>query len=84
MDISTPPGTPGHGNGLTSIRRLAGKVARSAETDKWVIQFEVICPDCGDSGGPVDEQTDAVRAVRGPYPDSAAARRAVLAHTGVS
>jgi hypothetical protein len=82
VETATPPGTPGHGRGLTSIRRLAGRVTRSAETDEWVIPFEVICIDCGDTGGPFDEQPPQVQAVRGPYPDSAAARRALDRHTG--
>lgn len=82
MGATTPPGEPGHGQGLTSIRRKPGKVERSPETDEWMIPFEVICPDCGDSGGPFDEQPPHVQAVRGPYPDSEAARRAVNEHTG--
>jgi hypothetical protein len=84
METPAPPGTPGHGSGLTSIRRQAGKVYRSDETDEWVIRFEVVCPDCGDDGGPFDEQPDAVQAVRGPYQDTAEARRAMRRHTGAS
>ncbi len=82
MSTSPPPGEPGHGHGLTSIRRQAGKVFRSDDTDEWVIRFEVICPDCGDDGGPFDDQPDTVQVVRGPYPDFAAARRGVAEHTG--
>jgi hypothetical protein len=58
------------------------KVARSAETDEWVIPFEVICPDCGDSGGPYDDQPPEVQAVRGPYQDAQAAKRAADLHSG--
>lgn len=82
MGTPTPPGEPGHGHGLTSIRRLPGRVYRSDETDKWVIPFEVICPDCGDMGGPFEDQPAEIQAVRGPYLDSDAARRAVERHTG--
>ncbi len=82
--MGAAPGEPGHGSRLTSIRRRSGKVARSGETDEWVIPYEIICPDCGDTGGPADEQPDAVLAVRGPYQDAAAARHAMLQHTGVT
>ena len=82
MSSEAPPGTPGHGGGITSVRRHAGKVHRSDETDEWVIRFEVICPDCGDDGGPFDEQPAPVQQVRGPYPDFVEARRAVARHTG--
>lgn len=82
MGTQTPPGTPGHGQGLTSIRRLAGKVRRSEETDKWVIPFEVVCPECGDSGGPFDEQPPEIQAVRGPYADAVEAGRAAARHAG--
>lgn len=82
--MEAAPGEPGHGSRLTSIRRRSGKVARSDETDEWVIPYEIICPDCGDTGGPAAEQTDAALAVRGPYPDSAAARRAMQQHTGAA
>ena len=82
MSSEAPPGTPGHGGGITSVRRHAGRVHRSAETDEWVIQFEVICPDCGDDGGPFDEQPAPVQQVRGPYPDVQQARQAVARHTG--
>lgn len=64
---------------LTSIRRAPG-VARSAETGDWELRFEVICPDCGDSGGPLEEQSPEVQALRGPFPDAAAARRAAQEH----
>ncbi len=50
------------------------------------MNFEVICPDCGDDGGPFDEQPTEVRALRGPYPDAAAAGRIAQEHraeTGV-
>lgn len=55
---------------------------RSDETGELVIEYEVICPDCGDDGGPLPEQPPEAQAARGPYPDAAAARRAVARHTG--
>jgi len=82
MGTTARPGTTGHGSGLTSVRRQAGKVHRSDETDEWVIRFEVICPDCGDDGGAFDDQPAAVRGVRGPHADFTEARRAVARHTG--
>ncbi len=78
------PGEPGHGNRLTSIRRRSGKVARSAETDEWVIPYEIICPDCGDTGGPPEEQPESVLALRGPYADAAVARQAMQRHIGAA
>ncbi|MDN5749740.1 MAG: hypothetical protein L0H64_14675 [Pseudonocardia sp.] len=48
-----------------------------------MIPYEVICPDCGDSGGPLDEQPETAQGVRGPYADVAAAKRAMERHTGV-
>ncbi len=84
METPAPPGAAGHGSGLTSIRRKAGKVYRSGDTDEWVIRFEVICPDCGDDGGPFEDQPDAVQQVRGPYRDTAQAREAVQRHTGAA
>ena len=29
--------------------------------------FEIVCADCGDDGGPIEEQTPEVRKLRGPY-----------------
>lgn len=84
MGSPPPPGEPGHGQGLTSIRRPPGRIPRSAETGDWMISFEVVCPDCGDDGGPYDTQTPEVQAVRGPYPDSAAASAAAARHTGAN
>lgn len=78
-----PPGTPGHGQGLTSIRRAAGgSLGRDPATDEWVVQFEVVCPDCGDNGGPYADQPPAAQAVRGPYAGRDTARAAALEHTG--
>jgi hypothetical protein len=42
----------------------------------WVI----ICPDCGDIGGPPDKLPETVRKLRGPYPSIEAARRVASAH----
>lgn len=84
MGTPVPAGTPGHGGGRTSIRRRVGSVYESADTGEWVIEYEVICPDCGDDGGPLHEQSTEVQAVRGPYPDAAAARRAASVHSGAA
>lgn len=78
-----PPGSPGHGQGLTSVRRqTGGQIARDPETEEWILPFEVICPECGDDGGPYGEQTEQVQAVRGPYRGIDAARAAAREHTG--
>jgi hypothetical protein len=48
------------------------------ETGQW----EVVCSDCGDDGGPHGEQTEKVQRVRGPYPTQGEAERASTQHTG--
>jgi hypothetical protein len=46
--------------------------APSAETTGF---YELICPACGDDGGPYDRQPAELRALRGPYASVRAARR---------
>ena len=43
-------------------------------------QWEIVCPQCGDSDGPLDAQSDFVRALRGPYSSRRKARRAAKKH----
>lgn len=44
--------------------------------------YEVICPACGDDGGPYEQQPPDLQQVRGPHPTARAARRAVRDHRG--
>lgn len=81
--VAPSSGAPGHGSGLVSVRRqVGGAVERDPQTDEWILSFEVICPDCGDDGGPYADQPARVQAVRGPYPGIVAARAAAYDHTG--
>jgi len=43
-------------------------------------QWEVICAECGDTEGPLDEQTVEVRRLRGPYVSRHKAERAAHGH----
>jgi hypothetical protein len=43
-------------------------------------RWEVICEECGDSDGPVETQSDAARARRGPYDSQIAAQDAATRH----
>jgi hypothetical protein len=47
-------------------------------TDDW--QWEVICEQCGDTGGPAEEQSETVCKLRGPYPSKHKARHAADGH----
>jgi len=50
----------------------------SAATDDS--QWEVVCPQCGDTDGPVDGQSESTRALRGPYSSKRKARRVAKQH----
>jgi hypothetical protein len=59
------------------------------EDDGWRVTYhddpnvwEVICPDCGDDGGPIENQSAEVRTLRGPYPTKDEAWRVVVKHSG--
>ena len=43
-------------------------------------QWEVVCTACGDNEGPVDQQSEGVRKLRGPYPAEHKARHAARKH----
>ena len=42
--------------------------------------FEVVCPHCGDAGGPIAELPEDLQELRGPYPSLTAARAAAETH----
>lgn len=42
--------------------------------------WEVICPECGDTDGPIEEQPDAVKARRGPFASKHKAEHAATKH----
>lgn len=57
--------------------------------DEWRVTYpddarawEVMCPDCGDDGGPIDLQPEPARALRGPYPTQDEAWRVATHHGG--
>jgi hypothetical protein len=54
----------------------AGEVRISGVTGLW----EVICTDCGDDGGPFEEQPEHVQRIRGPYSDPTTAFSAATEH----
>lgn len=43
-------------------------------------QWEVICAQCGDTAGPIDEEGEGVRVLRGPYSTRHRARQAANQH----
>ena len=43
-------------------------------------QWEVVCPQCGDTDGPAEGQSKSVRTLRGPYPNKRKAQRVVRQH----
>jgi hypothetical protein len=50
----------------------------SAEEDER--RWEVFCRECGDTDGPTDTQTEAVRRLRGPYSSEHKAKHAATKH----
>lgn len=44
-------------------------------------QWEVVCPQCGDEDGPIDELRAEARELRGPYSSEHKARHAAERHT---
>jgi hypothetical protein len=54
--------------------------APSAETTGC---YELICPACGDDGGPYERQPAELQALRGPYASVRAARRVLREHRGL-
>ncbi len=46
--------------------------------------YELICPACGDDGGPYERQPSELQELRGPYPSVRAARRAMREHQGLA
>ena len=43
-------------------------------------QWEVICAQCGDGAGPIDEEDEGVRLLRGPYATKHTAKHAANEH----
>jgi hypothetical protein len=66
-------------------RRLKLGWRRTAE-DQWVAdgedaeRWEVVCTQCGDTDGPVEEQAPPVQPLRGPYESRHEARHAEAEH----
>ena len=60
-------------------RRLSYLSGTSGRTVQGLF-FEVICPQCGDDGGPLLSQPAAALALRGPFERPDAAERAASAH----
>jgi hypothetical protein len=56
------------------------------EQGNWVseafddTQWELICAQCGDTAGPIDEEEEGVRRLRGPYPTRHKAKHAANEH----
>jgi hypothetical protein len=82
------PGQPGHGAGGPHVRvqptgwiltATGWKVTGYNETGV----AELICGACGDDGGPWEEQTVAIRELRGPYTSIAAGITAAREHAGL-
>jgi hypothetical protein len=74
-------GQRGNGHTAASIRRqVGGPLERDPDTQLWVIPFEVVCPECGDDGGPFDQQPPAVQEIRGPYAGPSEALDALAEH----
>lgn len=44
--------------------------------------YELICPACGDDGGPYEQLPSELQQLRGPYSDIRGARRAMREHRG--
>jgi hypothetical protein len=89
MSSGPAPDVPGHGRGLVKIRLQPAEMSWSDGQGTWMIHgttsaYEIICPDCGDNGGPYDQQTTTVKTVRGPYSDANAATRAAEQHMGLA
>lgn len=59
---------------------------RRDEHGQWVAeeydesQWEVVCPQCGDTDGPAEAQTGEARALRGPYRSKHKAEHAANHH----
>jgi len=43
-------------------------------------QWEVVCAQCGDSGGPIEDEQEGVRLLRGPYASKHKAKHAATEH----
>jgi hypothetical protein len=43
-------------------------------------KWEIVCPQCGDTDGPTDQQSSAVQRLRGPYAREWRAKAAKNAH----
>jgi len=46
-------------------------------------RYQLICPACGDDGGPYELQPAELQALRGPYASSREARRVLREHRGL-
>jgi hypothetical protein len=46
--------------------------------------YEVCCSACGDDEGPIEDQSDEVRRLRGPYSAIEKAREAVILHLALT
>ena len=55
----------------------AGHWQSTSEDDH---QWEVVCEECGDTDGPISSQSEAVQALRGPYPTKHRAEQVAKRH----
>ena len=81
-DNSAPPPIPGHHPYARPLqtdwkRNDAGRW-ESGGTDPH--RWEVVCQECGDSDGPIEVQSVAVKARRGPYASKHKAEHAATKH----
>ena len=58
--------------------------ATEAGTANTTAAYEVCCSACGDDEGALEDQSDDVRRLRGPYPTIEKAREVVIMHLALT
>jgi len=66
-----------------SVRSRGGRDAAGAPSSETTGFYELICPACGDDGGPYEWRPAQLQALRGPYVSVRAARRVLREHRGL-
>jgi hypothetical protein len=79
-DANAPPHRhfPGARRMRTGWQRASDGSWQSTSLDDK--RWEVFCAECGDTDGPIEEQTPPVQSLRGPYRNERHAKRAADAH----